>query len=265
MARTAKGRALTEAHRRAQIANGALSMKKAEIVYRRGLYLNNIDSSFPVVSAAIEQVAMDGHLNSVELARNYVPEFAKAEGFEPPQAPVVGMDTVGLTKDLRVNGNYQLKAKIGAGIDPGAAKQSSEALVKGLVKQHVMSGGRNFIIEGVKYSGSSGRWRRVTDGKPCAFCAMLAGRGPVYAADTVDFEAHPACGCGVEQVVGEWQPTDVETAWIEAYSKAAKAANAQDEIRIQENVLWRMRRAKPDLFSDGVIDEGLDWVKLKSR
>jgi len=37
---------------------------------------------------------------------------------------------------------------------------------------------RGVVIESAGYAGS--RWRRVTDGNPCAFCAMLAGRGPVY-------------------------------------------------------------------------------------
>lgn len=42
----------------------------------------------------------------------------------------------------------------------------------------VQRASRDMII--ASCDAASSRWRRVSDGNPCAFCAMLAGRGPVY-------------------------------------------------------------------------------------
>lgn len=50
------------------------------------------------------------------------------------------------------------------------------------------------------------RWRR-------AFCAMLAGRGPVYRtaeAAGLGIVYHEFCGCTVEESLTEWEPTDRE-------------------------------------------------------
>jgi hypothetical protein len=42
-------------------------------------------------------------------------------------------------------------------------------------------------------------WQRVTDGSPCAFCAMIAGRGIISKDEgAAAFEAHGHCGCSAE-------------------------------------------------------------------
>jgi len=53
---------------------------------------------------------------------------------------------------------------------------------------------------------------RVASANSCAFCAMLASRGPVYKEETVDFEAHDHCTCGSEPVYegAEWPPNSKE-------------------------------------------------------
>jgi len=42
-------------------------------------------------------------------------------------------------------------------------------------------------------------WCGVSDGVPCAFCALLASRGAVSKTQqSASFEAHPSCGCLAE-------------------------------------------------------------------
>lgn len=109
----------------------------------------------------------------------------------------------------------------------------------------------------------SRRVRRVTDGNPCAFCAMLVARSiQMPGSMPADFKTHPHCGCTNEVVYGppgEQRIDDDEWEFVEAYEQAAKQARAAGEPvvapsgrRRRDTVLWRMRRNRPDLFNDGV-------------
>lgn len=269
MARTVEGRLLTEAQRRAQIALSASSMVQARAVTRSLLDVDRLDASFPVWMTAMDHLALQGFMDSANIAAPYVLQFAEVEAGEHPELARVSFDHQQFFEDMRVNGPSNIKQKISRGVPPEKAKQAAVSRITGLAQEHVLAGGRGMVIGTVKYSGRGGRWRRVTDGKPCVFCAMLAARGPVYAADTVDFRAHHTCGCGVEQVFGEWEPAELEAQWQGAYAKAAGVADAHHLPRTapapgsnaEDNILWRMRRAEPDLFSDGVRDPDFDWLK----
>jgi len=59
----------------------------------------------------------------------------------------------------------------------------------------VLDGGRSTVLATVKADPVAVGYFRVTDGDPCAFCALLAGRGIVYKADTANFQSHNDCGC----------------------------------------------------------------------
>lgn len=91
-------------------------------------------------------------------------------------------------------------------------------------------------------------WRRITDGDPCAFCAMLASRGPAYRTEAsaltvtgvhmggTDYtavargmDAAAAVTPGlhrkveaptVEEVFGEWEPTAREQEFVDLYNEA---------------------------------------------
>jgi hypothetical protein len=65
----------------------------------------------------------------------------------------------------------------------------------GTASRIALDGGRTTTLDTVKADPVAVGWYRVTDGNPCAFCALLASRGVVYKADTVNFQAHNDCGC----------------------------------------------------------------------
>ncbi|MGZ0151882.1 VG15 protein [Kribbella sp. WER1] len=46
--------------------------------------------------------------------------------------------------------------------------------------RQMINGSRDTIYNGVRDDSRALGWMRVTDGKPCSFCAMLASRGAVY-------------------------------------------------------------------------------------
>lgn len=74
---------------------------------------------------------------------------------------------------------------------PGTALST----VLGTSSRIALDGGRTTIAQTIQRDPVAVGWYRVTDGQPCAFCAMLAGRGVVYKRDTVNFKSHNDCGC----------------------------------------------------------------------
>jgi hypothetical protein len=77
----------------------------------------------------------------------------------------------------------------------------------GTAARIALDGGRSTIVGTVHADPVAVGFFRVTDGQPCAFCAMLAGRGVVYkSAETVDFKAHNDCGCFGAPAFSKGQP-----------------------------------------------------------
>lgn len=80
-------------------------------------------------------------------------------------------------------------------------------LLLGATQRYVRQPGRQTIRLSAERSGA--RFARVTDGSECAFCVMLAGRGPVYGsrATAGDFDDyHDDCEC---EVVSVWSDEDL--------------------------------------------------------
>lgn len=111
-------------------------------------------------------------------------------------------------KALKGAGPNYLKHQAGRGETEQRAMAKGLQVVSGTGVKSVLDGGREVVMELIKSDPSVTRYIRVTDGDPCAFCAMLAGRGPVYAsAETAGFLAHTSCACTAEPVVvagGAW-------------------------------------------------------------
>jgi hypothetical protein len=103
---------------------------------------------------------------------------------------------------------------------PGAADRAKAATVGEMASRaqyEVMQAGREVVQR------TATRWRRVTDGSPCGFCAMLASRGPVYRSQESAEGYHAHCGCTAEPFDGdpaEWEPTPDEQRFIDAYRES---------------------------------------------
>jgi hypothetical protein len=109
---------------------------------------------------------------------------------------------------------------IGNGLVTDEAKRLARESLSGGVGRLAMQGGRRTLtaaIAGDRYY--RGRFMRVTDGNPCAFCAMMASRGPVYlSADSAGASRrwHDRCGCSIMPYSGgEWpqENTQMHEAW----------------------------------------------------
>lgn len=73
------------------------------------------------------------------------------------------------------------------------AEKKSEQVVQKLVADT----GRRTVLDAVRSDRQATAWARSAALGACAFCKMIASRGSVFSQDTVRFEAHDGCHCGV--------------------------------------------------------------------
>ena len=153
---------------------------------------------------------------------------------------------------------------------PRAAERALRVTVGELATRthrEVMEAGRQVVQR------SSKRWRRVTDGAPCGFCAMLASRGPVYTSqDTADGgRYHGRCGCTAEPFEGDfadWQPSEAEQRYIDAYNASYEPGISPEKLTARMDAwLADPRNGALDLDDPAVWarldDETLDALALR--
>ena len=129
------------------------------------------------------------------------------------------------------------------GVDPWQAWQKVTGLLAGRMPRQAMAAGRGVVARSAAAHG--GRWRRVADVQPCAWCAMLVTQGPVYRSEVTATTTgsggayHNHCGCGAEEIFGTWHPTARERSWIDAYNATGlTGADAAAAMRRQPGTLF---------------------------
>ena len=245
MARTRDGRDLTEAHRLQQIQVAEEARQEAAFLFA----LHGIETPGDRASLLASMMLMlrSRWSQSQSLASIYLREFRLAEvGTSFGRIIELGFP------DARYGAKFDALVTPPLSLDPDdlAWMQKVEREILAEAGRAAMAGGRSTLDRSAR--AQRVRYRRVTDGKPCAFCAMLASRGPVYSQETAYFRAHGHCGCTAEEVYGRWTPTSLEREWVTSYYDAADAARKAGESVTEDSVLWRMRRNSPGLFSDGI-------------
>ena len=253
MALTSLGNELTQAHRQAQVELALRAAGEADVLWSE---LNPADPYPWALAQAL--LLSDRKAQSGRLAEAYLAEFSAAETGRPVRVAEARTDLDRLVGVALGGGAHAVRNLTDAGVDESLALQQMRERFDEIVAAETQRTYREMIANTSRTQRKA--WRRVTHGTPCAFCAMLAGRGPVYAADTVTFRSHNACGCSGEIVYREWVPTDLEQQWQASYMQAAMGADDAGQSRVapaphhdeEDTILWRMRRYRPDLFSDGV-------------
>jgi hypothetical protein len=118
-----------------------------------------------------------------------------------------------------------------------ASGMARDAL-RGASTRMVMMGGRDTVTNAVRSDPMAKGWERVIEPGACGFCAMLAGRGAVYKASSVDFRAHDHCHCVARAVfIGQQSVNkDLSAEW----GQATKGTSGKDAIRAW-NSYWESR------------------------
>jgi hypothetical protein len=225
MARTLEGAALTRAHSARQLALRATTLRDLLALWGT-VDATDLSSSIHVFVRAAVVLARARNQDSAGLAANYYRLFRTAEGIpgtavarlaaaptvEQIAAEVRGASLAGIVNARR------------AGASAEVATRHGFVRAAGAVTKLVLSGGRMTLLRSVEADPRTIGWGRVTSGDPCAFCRMLAGRGPAYGSKrSADFEAHDSCACTAEPSYEGSEPS----AQAVQYQREWKAAQAQ--------------------------------------
>lgn len=200
MAATVAGRRLTEAHRLAQARLGAQTVGRMRTVWPL-LNAADLDATFERWLQVTMPIIRAQRTTSARLAANYMTTFKSLEVGSP--APVVLAESVAtdlLATSLLVTGPVQIKRALATGVTLTKAVSTAEAASAAAAMRHALNGGRETIVEMARVDRQALGWARAASGRACAFCALLASRGPVYRKDTVGFQAHDHCSCTAEPV-----------------------------------------------------------------
>lgn len=204
MAATIEARRLTEAHRLTQARLGAQTILRMRQLWPI-LDGEALDASFPLWLRSVTPLVRLQRVASARLAASYLGAFRtlelglSADTTTPRLAETVVTDA--LTTSMLVTGPAAVKSATKRGVTIERAMTIAEAMSASAAMRHALNGGRDTIVNTVRADRTALGWARATSGSPCAFCAMLASRGPVYKTETTGgFQAHDHCSCAVEPV-----------------------------------------------------------------
>lgn len=215
MAATPAAVTLTERHRLAQLRLGVVTAALLEKVWPL-LDPENLDATFDRWLTAVQPIVRTQRATSSKLASGYLTAFRQLElgtadqYFRPELAEPVAADQ--LATSLLVTGPVSLRAALGRNRGLAAAVDQALANSTAAAVRHTLNGGRDTIGNTVDADRRALGYARVTSGNACAFCSMLASRGPVYKSKTTAGDGrkyHDHCHCTVEPVYREdaaWPP-----------------------------------------------------------
>jgi len=201
MAATDQGNRLTEAHRQAQLQISAETLALFVVAWRL-LDLERVRETFPDYFRAVKAIVTNGRRRSAALAAAYYRALRDAEGIRGEVRVIQAVAEIPdaqLAASLMATGPryYEYASRVG---NPRAAEIALEKSGSA-VTRHTLNGGRETITQTGLADPAAEGFARVTDGDPCAFCAMLASRGAVYKSEaTANFKPHDRCGCQPEPV-----------------------------------------------------------------
>ena len=135
-------------------------------------------------------------------------------------------------------------------------------------QKDTLAGGREVVQQ------SAPLWRRVTDGAPCGWCAMLASRGPVYSSAAKAGQGrryHGHCGCTAEPFDGaweEWEPTPDEQRYIDAYNATHESGMTGDETAAKMDAWLKdpanaLAKNAAELTVDGLDEDAFDALVMR--
>jgi hypothetical protein len=211
--------ALAQRHMVEQVKDASIVQAALSVAYDRLLDPSDLDGTFPTfVRYAVPLIQVARGRGSLRADRFYsAARTASDLSAAIPAVPAQGLNLVAATAALRVNGPVKVKQKIAAGENPARAVALAKVTTLNAAKRLSLEASRNRLISLTKADADARAWARVSDGAPCAFCAMLVSRGPVYSESTAYFETHNGCGCSAEPVFRTspsrgWNPMSRELA-----------------------------------------------------
>lgn len=206
MAATVLGARLTDLQRVAQLRLAAQTISQMRAAWAL-LDPDELDATFERWLRVAVPVVQSNRAMSTRLAAAYLAAFRRVElgtieGLSVALAPPAEVKAV--TTSLLITGPWSIRKALGQGVDLGRAVDVAEARSSAAAMRHALNGGRATIVDTVAADRQALGWARVASGNACAFCAMVASRGPEFKSEgSASFEPHDGCKCGAEPVYDE--------------------------------------------------------------
>lgn len=201
--------ALEYRHRQALLS--ARLMRQIMETWRELADPARVDANWPVLRSVLGPLVLAARAESAALARVFYLQARNGAGIDDdgfvPSTPSL-LDPARLASTLDVTGPVEFKKAISAGKSPTQAVDAAAVKMAGSTSYLTLEGGRQVMQDSIDRDSEATGWSRVTDNNPCAWCAMLASRGPVYkSAGTAgrnqnkrfegdgEFKYHDSCAC----------------------------------------------------------------------
>lgn len=143
-----------------------------------------IEETTPQWLDIMGRLVNDSRQQSAQLSAGYyqaVRQDATGDRLDPGVLKIAGKVTdLHLAKSLTFTGPGSLEVFMRKGIPEKKASEKALVLVAGDAGRIALNGGRETLTGTAEKDRKVLGYARVTSGDPCAFCAMLASRGPVY-------------------------------------------------------------------------------------
>jgi len=188
---------------------------------------DHLAETYPLWFEEVARLVKRDRKISAGLASAYYKAFRRAEGLSARASTVVLSDVnpEQLEIALRATAIGQYNKSLEAGHEvPKAISIALEAST-GAATRLVLNGGRETVHASTMADPEASGWRRITSSNGCDFCLMLAGRGDVYSAETVDFSAHDHCSCMAEPAFG------VDLKQVKTYVPSTRNVTDADRAR----------------------------------
>lgn len=231
MAITTSGALLTQQHRLAQLALRAWLLRDLSQLWP--LFVVSDFSSFDRFVLAAQLLVQQRYVDSIGLASGYLALFRTIEGVAgpldavtPPPIPSSVIDD-----SLRATGLRGTLNARRAGLSVEAAARNGFVGAAGAASTLVLTGGRQTILQTIARDPARPRWQRATSGRPCAFCAMLASRGPAFRSEaSADFQAHDHCSCTPEPAYAGSRLPEASQGFREQWREATHGLSGTDAL-----------------------------------
>lgn len=233
MARTPEGAALTEAHRQLQ---GRVSAATIRDLLRLWALVDPTDlrGTLDPFARASLAIVRGGHRASATAAQRYYMAFRQMERVSGVVAVTMAPppDDDYIVGALRGAGVAGIKNARSRGASVEAAHQNGFVNLAGSAARIVASGGRETLLGAIAGDPQAHGFQRVTDGSPCAFCAMIASRGIVSKEEaSAGFKAHGHCGCTAEPAFEGSALSPANARFRAAWQESTRGLSGTDALR----------------------------------
>jgi hypothetical protein len=184
--------ALAASFYQSQAFLAAMATRDILTVWRQ-LNLRDVRSSWPALRTALAALIRDRYSQASALGQAYYGQARQAAGVpgEPPRVHVPPPPEPQITATLDSTGPWNLLGKIKQGQQLATANENTAVQLAGSAQRLITNGARQAVMRSVAADDKAVAWARVTSANPCAFCALLAGRGAVYRSEkSASFDAH---------------------------------------------------------------------------